>query len=43
MFEALRWTDLPGEGLLRGVFDATALFYELVQRFGGNEFVTTFK
>jgi hypothetical protein len=43
MFESFRWTDLPGEGFLPGVFDATALSYELVQRFGGNEFVTTFK
>ena len=43
MFESFRWKDSTDDGFLPGVFDATATSHELVERFGGNEFVTTFQ
>lgn len=41
MFESFRWTDVVAPGYLPGVFDFTAVSYEPVVRFGGNEFVST--
>jgi len=40
MFESFRWKDMSGPGFQDGVFDATSISYELVERFGGNEFST---
>lgn len=36
---AFRWSDLPGDGYVEGLYDMTPPVYEPVEQFGGNRFV----